>query len=88
MAQVTYNIRVKDLHRVEAGLIVGDEAIVSIRDGSHEVHRERFIGVCSSSSGYNRKYQGKPGLKAVLVSGNCRMEFGPSDAAMAAPRRL
>lgn len=86
MAPVTYSIKIHDLYRVEGGVLCAEEAVVAILDGGHEVHRERFIGKCASPSGYTRKYCGKPGLRAVLLSGNCRMEFGLSASVKTVPR--
>lgn len=86
MNEVTYSITIHDLHRFEAGLICGDEAVVAILDEGREIHRERFIGKCTSPSGYTRKYRGKPGLTATLLSGSCRMGFGLSEPVKAAPR--
>lgn len=88
MTEVTYSIKIHDLCRVEGGLVHGDEAVVAILDNGREVHRERFIGRCISPDGYTRKYRGKPGLVATLLSGNCRMEFGLGELAKAAPRHL
>ncbi|WP_236184343.1 hypothetical protein [Pseudomonas juntendi] len=85
MTAVTYSIKIHDLHRVESGLACADEAVVAILDGGREVHRERFVGKCMSPDGYTRKYCGKPGLEAILLSGNCRLEFGLSEIAKVAP---
>ena len=87
MTGVTYSITINDLHRVEGGLICGDEAVFAVLDNGRKIHRERFIGKCTSPGGYTRKYRGKPGLTAVLISGNCRMDFSLSSPSKAAPRR-
>lgn len=87
MTAVTYCITIHDLYRIEGGLMCGDEAVVSILDSGREVRRERFIGKCSSAGGYTRKFRGQPGLVARLISGGCRMEFGPSRPSTAAPVR-
>ncbi|SDS99560.1 hypothetical protein [Pseudomonas granadensis] len=85
MTKVTYSITIQDLHRLEGGLVCGDEAVVAVLDGGREIHRERFFGKCTSPSGYTRKYCGKPGLTAALISANCRMSFSLSEPAKAAP---
>lgn len=88
MIKVTYSITIHDLHRLEGGLVCGDEAVVAVLDNGREIHCERFFGKCTSPSGYTRKYRGKPGLTAALVSGNCRMGFtliAPTAAAPAHP---
>lgn len=85
MTTVTYSITIHDLHRLESGLVCGDEAVVAVLDNGREIHRERFFGKCTSPSGYTRKYEGKPGLTAVMISGKCRMGFSLSGPAKAAP---
>ncbi|AVU77053.1 hypothetical protein [Pseudomonas rhizophila] len=85
MSKVTYSITIHGLHRLEGGLICSDEAVVSVLDDGHEIHRERFFGKCISPGGYTRKYRGKPGLTAALISGNCRMGFSLNDPAKALP---
>lgn len=88
MTAVNYSITIHDLYRVERGQTCADEAIVAIKDGDREIHREYFTGKCQASSGYMRRYTGKPGLSAVLLSGNCRMKFeasNPTDDARAHP---
>lgn len=87
MTDVTYSITIHDLHRVEGGLICADEAVVAVLDNGREIHRECFIGKCTSPSGYTRKYRGKPGLTAALIFGNCRMGFSLSGPPKAAPLR-
>ncbi|MFJ2456727.1 hypothetical protein ACIOWK_34400 [Pseudomonas protegens] len=87
MKAVTYSITIHDLHRIEGGLMCGDEAVVSILDSGREVRRERFIGKCSAPAGYTRTFRGQPGLVAKLISGSCRMEFGLSKPSTAAPVR-
>lgn len=86
MSEFTYSITIHDLHRVEDGLLCGDEALVAILDNGHEIHQERFIGKCTAPRGYTRKYRGKPGLTASLLSGNCRMDFSLNEPTKAAPR--
>lgn len=88
MTKVTYSITIHDLQRIEGGLICSDEAVVSVLDNGREIHRERFIGKCTSPSGYTRKYRGKPGLTAALISGNCRMAFSLDGPAKALPNHL
>lgn len=85
MTKVTYSITIHDLHRLEGGLVCGDEAVVAVLDNGREIHRERFFGKCTSPSGYTRKYCGKLGLTAALIAGNCRMGFSLSEPAKAAP---
>lgn len=85
MTKVTYSITIHDLHRVEGGLVCVDEAVVAVLDNGREMHRERFFGKCTSPSGYTRKYRGKPGLTAALISGNCRMGFSLSGPGKATP---
>ena len=85
MTKVTYSITIHDLHRLEGGVVCGDEAVVAVLNNGREIHRERFFGKCTSPSGYTRKYCGKPGLTAALISGNCRMGFSLSEPAKAAP---
>lgn len=75
MTKVTYSINIHDLHRLEGGVVCGDEAVVAVLDNGREIHHERFTGKCTSPSGYTRKYRGKPGLTAALISGNCCMEI-------------
>jgi len=87
MTKVTYSITIHDLQRIEGGLICGDEAVVAVLDNGREIHREHFIGKCTSPVGYTRKYRGKPGLTAALISGNCRLGFNLSSQPKAAPRR-
>ncbi|MBP5948268.1 MULTISPECIES: hypothetical protein [unclassified Pseudomonas] len=85
MTLVTYGITIHDLQRLEGGLVCGEEAVVAVLDNGREIHRERFTGKCTSPSGYTRKYRGKPGLTAALISGSCRMGFSLSEPAKAAP---
>lgn len=85
MTATTYNITIHDLHCVENGVVCGGEAVVAILDNGIEIHRQRFIGKSLSPNGYTRKYQGKPGLEAVLLSGDCRMVFELSEPSKAAP---
>lgn len=80
MKAATYSITIHDLYRVEGGAVCGDEAVVAILDNGREIHRERFIGKCTSPDGYTRKYRGKPGLVATLLSGTCRMGFAEQAA--------
>ncbi|WP_083454260.1 hypothetical protein [Pseudomonas sp. P97.38] len=87
MTDATYSITINDLHRLEGGFICGDEAVVAVLDNGREIHRESFIGKCTSLGGYTRNYRGKPGLTAALISGNCRMDFSLSSPSKAAPRR-
>jgi hypothetical protein len=51
MTKVTYSITIHDLHRLEGGLVCGDEAVVAVLDNGREIHRERFFGKCTSPSG-------------------------------------
>lgn len=85
MTKVTYSITIHGLHRLEGGVVCGDEAVVAVLDNGREIHRERFTGKCTSPSGYTRKYRGKPGLTASLISGSCRMGFSLSEPTAAAP---
>jgi len=88
MTKVTYSITIHDLHRLEGGVVCGDEAVVAVLDNGREIHHERFFGKCTSPSGYTRKYRGKPGLTAALTSGSCRMGFSMSEPTAAAPAHL
>jgi len=87
MTPVTYSITIHDLHRLEGASVCGEEAVVAVLDNGREIHRERFTGKCTSPSGYTRKYRGKPGLAAALISGSCRMGFSLSEPTAAAPAR-
>lgn len=85
MTKVTYSITIHDLQRLEDGLICGDEAVVAVLDNGREIHHERFIGKCTSPSGYTRKYRDKAGLTAAPVFGSCRMGFSLTGPAKALP---
>ncbi|WP_082061067.1 hypothetical protein [Pseudomonas sp. MRSN 12121] len=90
MTKVTYSITIHDLQRLEDGLICGDEAVVAVLDNGREIHHERFIGKCTSPSGYTRKYRDKAGLTAAPVFGSCRMGFsltGPAKGSSKPPTK-
>lgn len=78
MTRVTYSITIRDLHRVERGTLCADEAVVAIKDGERQIHQEYFTGKCQAPAGFVRRYTGKPGLHAVLLSGSCSMQFEAS----------
>ncbi|MFA7893008.1 hypothetical protein [Pseudomonas putida] len=88
MTEVTYSITIHDLLRIERDQKCADEAIVAIKSGDREIHREYFAGICEAASGYTRRYKGKPGLTAVLLSGSCRMKFEAGNLTQDAQGRL
>ncbi|MFJ2319185.1 hypothetical protein [Pseudomonas sp. NPDC087817] len=83
----TYQITVRDLYRIENGVVCGDEAIVAIKSQGQEIDRLRFAGKCSSTDGFRRTYLGKPGLTASLISGHCKIEFSVQQPDTMAERR-
>lgn len=82
----TYHLTIRDLYRIENGAVCGDEAIVAVTSQGQEIDRLRFAGKCSSADGFRRTYLGRPGLTALLISGNCKIEFGEQPGAMAEHR--
>lgn len=75
-----YTLTIHDLFTITGVGICGAEAEVAILDGGVEVDRVKFSGKCQSKGGYSRCYQGKSGLKASLLSGPGRINFGSAQA--------
>lgn len=75
-----YVLTIYDLFTIAGGGICGAEAEVAILDDCVEIDRMKFSGKCQSKGGYSRSYQGKPGLKAALLSGPGRIDFGLAQA--------
>ena len=75
-----YMLTIHDLFTITDGNICGAEAEVAILDEGVEIDRVKFSGKCQSKGGYSRSYQGKSGLKAALVSGPGRIDFGLKQA--------
>lgn len=66
--QRSYVLIIRDLFAVRDGVMCGGLAFVSIVDDGEEIDRLHFEEkVCPD--GYQRRYTGKPGLKAKIVSG-------------------
>jgi len=71
-----YMLTINDLLTMSDGVILGADAEVAILDGSVEIDRLKFSGkVGPGGPGFRKSYEGKPGLKAELVSGCCRVSF-------------
>ncbi|MDD1966197.1 hypothetical protein NPS29_12780 [Pseudomonas putida] len=68
-ASQSYVLTIKELYTVSQGRISGAVAEVAILDKGVEVDRVNFSGLCRSPDGYSRKYEGKPGLAAVITKG-------------------
>lgn len=66
--QQSYVLTIRDLFTVHDGVQCGGKAVVSIMDDGEEIDRLCFEGKVGPD-GYQRRYTGKPGLKAKLVSG-------------------
>lgn len=75
-----YMLTIFDLFTITDAGICGAEAEVAILDSGVEIDRMKFSGKCQSKGGYSRSYQGKPGLKAALLSGPGRIDFGLAQA--------
>lgn len=75
-----YMLTIHDLFTIAGGGIYGAEAEVAIFDGDVEIDRVKFSGKCQSKGGYSRSYHAKSGLRAVLVSGPGRIDFGLKQA--------
>ncbi|MEJ5280675.1 hypothetical protein WH299_15525 [Pseudomonas sp. MYb541] len=75
-----YMLTIYDLFTITDAGICGAEAEVAILDSGVEIDRMKFSGKCQSKGGYSRSYQGKPGLKAALLSGPGRIDFGLAQA--------
>ncbi|MGC5702958.1 hypothetical protein J4P02_22385 [Pseudomonas sp. NFXW11] len=72
-----YLVTIQDLFTVSSKAIFGAQTVVAIMDGDTEVDRLIFNGrVGPGSGGYNRRYIGKPGLRAEKA-------FGPGTIVMA-----
>ena len=67
-----YTLTIRDLFSVSNGVLCGADAQVAILDGGVEVDRVTFSGKCEH---YQRRYTGKPGLKAVIASGPGSVEL-------------
>ena len=70
-----YMLTIHDLFAVSDGALSGADADVAILDAGVEIDRVLFSGMCSSAEGYCRRYAGRPGLTAELVSGPGRISF-------------
>ncbi|MBY8946357.1 hypothetical protein J1G35_10810 [Pseudomonas sp. SH10-3B] len=75
-----YTLTIHDLFTITDGDICGAEIEVAILDEGVEIDRVKFSGKCQSKGGYSRSYHGKSGLKAALVSGPGRIDFGLKQA--------
>ncbi|NWA81597.1 hypothetical protein [Pseudomonas sp. D2002] len=75
-----YLLTIHDLFNITDAGVCGAEAEVAILDGGVEIDRMKFSGKCQSKGGYSRSYYGKSGLKAALVSGPGRIDFGLKQA--------
>lgn len=65
-----YILTIRDLFAMRDGVICGGEMSVAIMDGEEEIDRVRFAGkVGPGGDGYQRRYIGRPGLKARVISG-------------------
>ena len=72
----SYLLTINDLFTKPDGVLCSAEAEVAILDGDAEIDRLTFSGkVGPSGPGYSRIYNGKPGLKAELVSGPGKITF-------------
>lgn len=70
--QQNYILKIRDLFSVSNGVLCGADTQVSILDDGVEVDRVTFSGKCEQ---YQRRYIGKPGLKAVIASGPGSIEM-------------
>lgn len=67
-----YTLTIRDLFSVSNGVLCGAETQVAIIDDGVEVDRVAFTGKCEH---YQRRYTGKPGLKAIIASGPGSIEM-------------
>ena len=75
-SSLSYMLTINDLFTTPDGVLCGAEAQVAILDGDVEIDRLTFSGkVGPGGPGYSRIYNGKPGLKAELVSGPGKITF-------------
>ncbi|GLO52472.1 hypothetical protein PPUN110474_38730 [Pseudomonas putida] len=72
--QQSYVITIRDLFTVHNDVQCGGRAVVSIMDGGKEIDQLLFEGKVGPE-GYQRRYSGKPGLKANIVSGPGSISF-------------
>jgi len=76
MQNVSYDLIVSSLFRVEEGALCGSSAEVAILDAGVEVDRITLRGkVGPGGTGYRRPYAGKPGLTAKIAVGDCSFTF-------------
>lgn len=72
--QQSYVLTIRDLFTVHDGVQCGGKAIVSIMDDGEEIDRLCFEGKVGPD-GCQRRYTGKPGLKAEIASGPGTISF-------------
>ncbi|MEF9901150.1 MAG: hypothetical protein RR736_23975 [Pseudomonas sp.] len=65
-----YMLTIRELFLLNNGVVCGAETQVAILDEGIEVDRVVFSGKCER---YQRRYSGKPGLKAKIASGPGRI---------------
>lgn len=70
--QQNYMLTLRDLFSTSNGVLCGAETQVAILDNGVEVDRLVFSGKCHH---YQRRYTGKPGLRAVIASGPGSIEM-------------
>lgn len=70
--QQNYILTIRDLFSTNNGDRCGAEAQVAIIDGGVEIDRVVFTGKCEH---FQRRYIGKPGLRAVLATGPGSIEM-------------
>lgn len=66
--QQSYVLTIRDLFTVHNGVMCGGKAVVSIMDDGEQIDLVHFEGRVGPD-GFKRRYTGKPGLKAKIVSG-------------------
>lgn len=70
-----YMLTIWDLFTMKGSDVCGGETVIAIMDGDREVDRMTLSGKCQSPNGYRRRYTGKPGLTARILSGPGRIQF-------------
>ncbi|OFS72048.1 hypothetical protein HMPREF3173_16050 [Pseudomonas sp. HMSC08G10] len=67
--QQSYVLTIRDLFAVREGAMVGDHSEVAILNGGIEIDRIKVSGkIGPGGDGYQRKYDGGPGLSAKLLT--------------------
>jgi hypothetical protein len=74
--QQRYLLTIQNLFTINAGVIAGCKAEIALLEGDVEVDRVNLTGkVGPGESTYCRDYEGKPGLRAELLTGVGQITF-------------